>query len=245
LLLLQIQQNGRLAKKKKAENMTSIHFSNKQITVGKLVCVGANFSAHNAEMGRESKPESFLFIKPATALVDNDVPIEIPPFTTNLHHEVEMVLLIGRKGRRIPLDSALDYVDAVSAGLDLTARDLQARAKEHGLPWSMSKAFDGSARVAPFISIDKVDDLNSLDLSLVLNGKVKQQGNTRDMLLSAQSLIQFASRFFTLEPGDLLFCGTPAGVGPLKEGDVVEIDLGGGLTGAEFRVQEEQDVSKC
>lgn len=224
--------------------MSVVKFNNRAIQVGKIICVGANYAEHNTEMGRASKPESFLFMKPASAIPEEDGLIKIPPFTTNLHHEVEMVLLIGKGGKRIPLDSTLEHVAAVSVGLDLTARDLQSRAKEHGLPWTMSKGFDGSARVAPFVDIKAAGDINNLDLTLLLNGEIRQQGNTKQMLLNAQSLIQFASRFFTLNEGDLLYTGTPKGVGPLVSGDIVEIDIAG-ITGSEYKVIEEKDVSKC
>lgn len=224
--------------------MSYILFENNTIYVKKIICVGANYAEHNAEMGRASKPESFLFLKPATALVPEQSPILIPPFTTNLHHEVEMVILIGTGGRRIPLEKAFDHIAGVGAGIDLTARDLQSRAKEHGLPWSMSKAFDGSARVSHFVPMNSCEDIDNLDLTLAVNGEVRQQGNTSNMLLSCASLVQFASRFFTLQEGDLLFTGTPAGVGPLKKGDKVEIGLNG-LVGAEYDVDEEQDLDKC
>jgi 2-keto-4-pentenoate hydratase/2-oxohepta-3-ene-1,7-dioic acid hydratase in catechol pathway len=224
--------------------MTHISFENKDVRVNKIICVGANYAAHNAEMGRAGKPESFLFMKPSTALANNEEIIQIPPFTTNLHHEVEMVLLMGKGGRRIELDAALDHVEAVAAGLDLTARDLQLKAKEHGLPWTMSKGFDGSARTSPFVPVSEVGDLDNQDLLLAINGDVRQQGNTSEMLLNCASLIHYASRFFTLEAGDLLFTGTPAGVGPLVAGDKIEIALGE-YSHAEFDVVEEMDVSKC
>lgn len=224
--------------------MSYVTLNNSQVAVKKIICVGANYPAHNAEMGREEKPESFLFLKPPTALIPGDKPIEIPPFTTNLHHEVEMVLLMGGGGYRLKPEQAVEQIQGVGAGLDLTARDLQQRAKEHGLPWSMSKGFNGAARVTDMVEPGEFADLSDLNLTLAVNGEIRQQGSTADMLLDPAALICFASRFFTIEPGDLIFTGTPAGVGPLKPGDVVEIDLQG-TVGAEYTVQEEMDVSKC
>lgn len=224
--------------------MSYILVEGQKVKVGKIVCLGANYADHNAEMGRAGKPESFMFIKPGSSLIPGDEPIAIPPFTTNLHHEVEMVLLVGKGGHRIELDNALEHVAAVGAGLDLTARDLQLSAKEHGLPWSMSKAFLGSARVTAFIPKEKAGDLDDLMLSLAVNGDLRQRGSTADMLLPVAQLIQYASRFFGLEKGDLIYTGTPAGVGQLKKGDTVEIDIGG-FASASFDVTEEQDLEKC
>lgn len=213
------------------------------VSVGKIVCVGANYDDHNKEMGRTKRVEAVLFLKPPTALLHHGGTVLIPPFSTEVQHELEMVLLIGKAGKRIKAEDAPDHIAAVAVGLDMTARDLQRTAKEHGLPWAMAKGFDTSAPVSEFVPVSEVDPDNA-ELFLAVNGAVRQQCNTADMILSSSAIVSYVSRFFCLEPGDLIYTGTPAGVQPVKEGERLEITLSEIVT-ASFSVSEELDVEKC
>lgn len=194
----------------------------------KIVCVGRAYAAHAAEMGAERLTEPLLFLKPPSALLAPGDPIVLPAFSAAVHHEVEMVLRIGRRLRAASAEEAQEagVVDAVAVGLDLTARDLQSRAKERGHPWAVAKGFDGAAPLGSWAPLRDLRDLQELDLELRVNGEVRQSGNTRDLLWSPAETLAFISSRFTLEAGDLVFTGTPEGVGPLVAGDRVEARLG-------------------
>jgi acylpyruvate hydrolase len=209
------------------------------IPVGKIVCVGANYGRHISEMGRqtEERTEPMLFFKPPTALVRDRGIIHYPDFSNELHHELEMVLLIGSDGWRIPEEAAVDYVAGLGVGIDLTARDRQREAMQKGYPWAICKGFDDSAPVSDFIPLRPGIDPDDLKMTLKVNGELRQEGTTSDMLLSSGRLISAVSRYFRLERGDLLFTGTPEGVGPLQRGDAVEIELEG-LIKARFTIEE-------
>lgn len=226
--------------------MGCIHIQGQEepVHVGKIVCVGANYTEHNKEMGRADKVESILFLKPSTALLNEGQPITIPPFTIEVHHELEVVLLIGKGGKRIPTRKARNHIAAIGVGLDLTARDMQRVAKKHGLPWAVPKGFDGSAPVSKFIHLTDDIDLDDLHTTLTVNGTVRQQGHTANMLLDVCGLISYASRFYTLEAGDLIYTGTPEGVDLIKAGDVMEFGIDG-LVSATYKVEEEIAVEKC
>lgn len=197
-----------------------------EIRVGTIYCVGRNYRAHAREMGSEIPTEPVLFLKPATALVAEGDPILLPSFSGDVHHEVEMVLLIGMEGKDIPPTEAMDYVIGYGVGLDLTARDLQTEAKKNGLPWAVSKGFDGSAPVSRFLPVEAVPDPQSLELSLSVNGTVRQKSTTAEMIFPVREIVAAVSRYFTLTGGDLIYTGTPEGVGPLAPGDVLELSLG-------------------
>lgn len=151
--------------------------------------------------------------------------MRIPPFSSELHHEVEMVLLIGRQGTDIPAERAASYVEGYAVGLDMTLRDVQAEAKKKGLPWSVSKGFDTSAPLSPFVPAGTIADPHALDISLHVNGIMRQHSNTRNMLFRIETMLAYISSVFTLEPGDLVFTGTPEGVGPAQPGDVLTAGL--------------------
>jgi len=186
----------------------------------KIVCVGRNYSEHAKELSNDVPTEPVIFLKPATALLFAGAPFAYPDFSTDIHYEAELVFRIGRGGKDIPESSALEHVDAVTVGLDFTARDLQSKQKKAGLPWEIAKAFDGSAVVGKWIPLPS--DVADVRFSLLMNGDVVQQGHSADMLFAVPEVIAYASRFFTLQPGDLIFTGTPAGVGPVKRGDVLD-----------------------
>lgn len=188
----------------------------------KILCIGRNYAEHAKELSSEVPTEPVLFLKPKSALLASDKPLYYPEFTDDLHYECELVLRIGRNGRHIREEDALDYVSDISVGLDFTARDLQAKLKAKGLPWEISKAFDGSAAVGRFVPLPPTKNLSALQFELQRNGKTVQRGDTADMIFSPAKILTYASRFFTLNIGDLIFTGTPAGVGPVEVYDKLE-----------------------
>ena len=216
----------------------------KPVSVGNIVCVGANYDDHNREMGRTKRVEAVLFLKPSTALIHDGGTFLIPSFSTEVQHELEMVLLIGKGGKRIEAAKAKEHIAGVAVGLDMTARDLQRAAKEHGLPWATAKGFDTSAPVSEFIPVSDGIDPDAVELTLAVNGSVRQTCNTADMILPSAAIVSYVSRFFPLSEGDLVYTGTPAGVRPVKDGDTMEIALGE-LTTASFDVREELETEKC
>jgi fumarylpyruvate hydrolase len=166
-----------------------------------------------------------FFLKPPSAIVSGGGSVELPTDAGSVHHEVEMVLAIGRAGRAIPAERAMEHVLGFAVGLDLTLRDVQSEAKRHGEPWSLAKGFDGSAPLSAVAPRDEVGDGSGLTIRLEVNGELRQSGNTAQMLRTSAELVAEASRWLTLDPGDLIFTGTPAGVGPLAPGDRLEATL--------------------
>ncbi len=197
------------------------------VVPGKLICIGRNYAAHAAEMGAEAPEEPMIFLKPSTALVGHGGRIVLPAMSEDVHHEVELVVVLGRGGKNIPEADALDHVDAYAVGLDMTARDLQARAKSKGHPWSVAKGFDTFAPLGPLVEARKIRDPQDLEIKLVINDEVRQHGHTSRMIHTVAKLIAYASRIFTLLPGDLIFTGTPEGVGPVHDGDRLEATISG------------------
>ncbi len=205
---------------------------------GKLICIGKNYARHAAEMGGTVPEEPMIFLKPATSLVGNGGRVILPAMTKEVHHEVELVAVIGRGGKNIPEEKALDHVDGYAVGLDMTARDLQSQAKSKGQPWSVAKGFDTFAPMGGVAPARDVADPQRLDISLKVNGETRQAGTTEDMIFPVRQLIAYCSRIFTLMPGDLLFTGTPEGVGPVQDGDVLEAVVDG-LPELRVRVRSE------
>jgi 2-keto-4-pentenoate hydratase/2-oxohepta-3-ene-1,7-dioic acid hydratase in catechol pathway len=192
------------------------------VAVGKLLCIGRNYADHAAEMKRDVPDEPMVFLKPATAVVRSGGTVRLPPQSRNVHHEVELVAAIGTEGRDVDPDDALDHVAGYAAGIDVTARDLQDEAKEQRHPWSVAKGFDTFAPLGPLAAPEAVGDPQALTLRLRRNGTLRQEASTADMIFPVAELISFCSRIFTLEPGDLLYTGTPSGVGPIEDGDTLE-----------------------
>lgn len=191
----------------------------------KIICIGKNYAAHAKEMKSAVPSEPVFFLKPDTALLQKGHDFYYPDFTKNLHHEIEIVYKIGKTGKHIAPEFALKYISEVGIGIDFTARDLQDKAKEKGLPWEIAKAFDNAAVICPeFISLEKVNPAN-INFHLDVNGNTIQKGNTSDMIFSIEQIISYISKFITLKTGDLLFTGTPEGVGPVKQGDVLSLYL--------------------
>jgi acylpyruvate hydrolase len=188
----------------------------------KILCIGRNYADHIKELANERPDQPVVFLKPETALVENNKAVAYPEFTNDLHHEAEIVLRVSKEGRNIPLNSAFHYFDSIGIGVDFTARDLQSKQKAKGLPWEIAKSFDQSAPVSVFLPVKQFQDIKNLSFMLKVNGVVRQNGNTCDMMFSFDEIISYCSRFFTLLPGDLIFTGTPAGVGPVSPGDHLE-----------------------
>jgi acylpyruvate hydrolase len=185
----------------------------------KIICIGRNYADHAREMNDSVPEKPVFFLKPDTSLILNNLPFFYPGFSSEVHHEVEIVLKINRLGRSIDEKFAHRYYDEIGVGIDFTARDLQGECKRKGLPWEMAKAFDGSAPLGGFVSKNKISDMGNIALRLDLNGKTVQQGNSADMIFNFDQLISYVSGFITLKIGDLIYTGTPAGVGAVKVGD--------------------------
>jgi acylpyruvate hydrolase len=194
---------------------------------GKILCIGRNYAAHAREMMADVPDAPVVFLKPSTALLHDGGTIMLPAMTQDVHHEVELVVVIGREGKHIAEADALAHVAAYAVGLDMTARDIQARAKEKREPWSVAKGFDTFAPLGQVSAASEVGDPHDLHIELKVNGEIRQSGSTADMIFSIQALIAYCSRVFTLEPGDLLYTGTPEGVGPVKDGDELVATVSG------------------
>lgn len=180
----------------------------------KIICVGRNYSEHAKELNNDIPKDPVIFMKPKSALLLPDKPLYYPEFTDELHYECELVVKICKNGKYIQEKFAPKYYKEISVGIDFTARDLQKQLKEKGLPWEIAKAFDSSAAVGDFLSIEDGLDINNIDFELKKNDETVQKGNSKDMLFPINEVIEYVSQYFTLNIGDLIFTGTPAGVGP-------------------------------
>lgn len=190
----------------------------------KIICIGRNYAEHAKELNNPVPAKPVVFMKPASALLVNEKPFYYPDFTNDLHHEIEIVLKIAKNGRHVQPEFASSYYEEIGLGIDFTARDLQQECKEKGQPWEIAKAFDGSAVLGKFVPVDRVNR-QAIEFRLLKNGEVVQHGNTKDLLFSFEQIIVYVSRFFKLQQGDLIYTGTPAGVGPVLVGDVLEGEL--------------------
>lgn len=193
----------------------------------KIICIGRNYSEHAKELNNEIPDEPVLFMKPKSALLLPDKPLYYPEFTDDLHYECEVVLRICKNGKYIQEKFAKKYYNEISVGIDFTARDLQQKQKSKGLPWEIAKAFDSSAAVGRFLPLTPEMNIQDLDFELKLNDQTVQQSNTKHMLFTANKIVEYASRFFTLNIGDLIFTGTPAGVGAVSVYDHLDAFLQG------------------
>ena len=193
----------------------------------KIICIGQNYLEHIKELNSAIPDEPIFFLKPDTALLIDNKPFYIPDFSNDIHHEIEIVLKINRLGKNISENFAHKYYDELTVGIDFTARDIQKIQKIKGLPWEKAKGFDNSAPVGRFVSKANLPPLNNLNFYLNIKGKTVQKGNTSDLLFSFDKIIAFISQFITLKIGDLIFTGTPVGVGAVKIGDKLEAFLEG------------------
>jgi acylpyruvate hydrolase len=187
----------------------------------KIFCIGRNYVEHAKELNNAVPTKPLVFMKPPTALLLENKPFYYPDFTKNLHHEIEIVLRISKNGKAIQPEFANRYYDKIALGIDFTARDVQDDLKAKGQPWELAKAFDNSAVLSNFVEL-KDFDASNIAFSMTKNGETVQQGTTQDLIFSFDTLVSFLSNYFTLQQGDLIYTGTPAGVGPVKVGDRLE-----------------------
>lgn len=190
----------------------------------KIICIGRNYSEHARELGNEVPEDPVIFMKPDTAVLKKGSDFYIPEFSDDVHYELEVVLKISKGGKYIRKEAASKHYEEIGLGIDFTARDLQSKLKNKGLPWELAKGFDGSAVLSDFVSKENYD-LQNLNFSLAKNQELVQNGNTKDMIFSFDDIIAFASQYFTLRVGDLIFTGTPQGVGKVMENDFLEAYL--------------------
>lgn len=200
----------------------------------KIICIGRNYTEHIAELQNERPSEPVVFLKPDSAVLLKQHPFVIPEFSDDIHHEVEVLVKINKVGKYIDAKFAHKYYDEIGLGIDFTARDLQTKLKEKGLPWEKAKAFDGSAVIGDFLSIKNLSSLENLTFELTNNGQTVQKGNTSNMLWKIDELISHVSQYFTLKIGDVIFTGTPQGVAKVNPNDVLEGFLEGNKL---FRIQ--------
>lgn len=188
----------------------------------KIICIGRNYVDHIKELSNERPKDPVVFIKPDSAVLPNEQDFYIPDFSADIHYEVEVLVKIKKVGKHISPEFSSLYYDQLGLGIDFTARDLQEELKAKGLPWEKCKGFDGAAVIGSWVSVTSIENVNDVQFSLSKNGSVVQQASTAQMLWNIDELVSYVSRFFTLKKGDIIFTGTPSGVGPVKAGDVLE-----------------------
>lgn len=192
----------------------------------KIICIGLNYRQHAAEMGWELPTEPVVFLKPDSALLKKNKPLFLPDFSEDIQYEVEIVVMISKLGKGILAKYAHRYYEEITLGIDVTARDIQSRNARAGMPWELSKCFDGAAPIGKFVPVSSIDDVLNVDFRLDINGRTVQKSNSSDMIFNINQIIEYVSRFFTLKTGDLIFTGTPSGVGRLHRNDNLVAYLG-------------------
>lgn len=204
--------------------------SGQHFPIGKILCIGRNYAEHIKELGNATPEAPVIFIKPASSVIGEGETIVIPSDSHDCHHEAELAVLIGRKGKDIPVDQAMDYIAGYGVGIDLTLRDVQGELKKKGLPWEIAKGFDTSCPLSAFVEASRVADPQNLKIRLTVNGEIRQDGNTSMMIHRIPAIISHMSRNFTLDPGDVILTGTPAGVGRIVSGDTLAAEIPGVAT---------------
>lgn len=192
----------------------------------KIIAIGRNYAAHAKELNNPVPTTPVIFMKPDTAALKDNRPFYIPEFSSDIHYELEVILKICKEGKHIQEKFASNYYDEIGLGIDFTARDIQSKHKEKGLPWELAKSFDNSAAISRFLPKSDFADLYQIDFNLQINKEVRQTGNTSNLLFSFEQIIAFVSQYITLKKGDLIFTGTPEGVGPVHQGDHLEAWIG-------------------
>jgi 2-keto-4-pentenoate hydratase/2-oxohepta-3-ene-1,7-dioic acid hydratase in catechol pathway len=192
----------------------------------KIICIGLNYRKHASEMGWPVPEEPVVFLKPDSSILKNNKPFFLPGFSENIHYEVEVVIKISKLGKGISAKFAPRYFNEITIGIDITARDLQSRLAANGMPWEISKCFDGAAPIGRFVPVNTIEDPANVDFRLEINGKVVQESNTSDMIFGLNEIVEYVSKYFTLKTGDLIFTGTPPGVGKLQRNDNLVAYLG-------------------
>ncbi len=199
--------------------------TSKRWPVGKIVCLGRNYSEHIKELGNAVPDKPVIFIKPSTSIIPDGGTVIIPDYSDDCHHEVELALLIGKSGKNISRTTAMDYIAGFGVAIDLTLRDVQSAQKEKGLPWEIAKGFDTSCPLSDFVPADQVSDPHNLQLTLSVNEEIKQDGNSSFMMRSIPQIVEEMSAIFTLEEGDIILTGTPAGVSRVQSGDTMTAEI--------------------
>ncbi|WP_285058608.1 fumarylacetoacetate hydrolase family protein [Pedobacter ginsengisoli] len=193
----------------------------------KIIAIGRNYAAHAKELNNPIPGSPVIFLKPDTAVLKDNKPFYLPDFSSEIHYELEVVLKVCKEGKYISEKFASNYYEELGLGIDFTARDIQNAHKEKGLPWELAKAFDNSAAISNFVPKSSISNIYELDFELHINGQTRQNGNTRNILFSFEKIISFVSQYITLKKGDLIFTGTPEGVGQIHQGDKLEAWLSG------------------
>lgn len=197
-----------------------------QFTIGKIVCLARNYAEHARELGNETPAAPVLFMKPASSVIGNGETVRIPAYSQECHYEVELAVLIGIQAHNVTAESALEHVAGYGVAIDMTLRDVQNQLKAKGLPWEIAKGFDTSCPLSDFVPASVVADPHNLNLKLAVNGEIRQNGCTDDMINRIPQIIAHISGIFTLEPGDVILTGTPAGVGQVTADDVMTAEIG-------------------
>jgi len=201
--------------------------TNQSFPIGKIVCLARNYAEHARELGNETPPAPVLFMKPASSVIGDGDTVRIPAYSQECHYEVELAVLIGRECRAVAAENAMEYVAGYATAIDMTLRDVQNQLKAKGLPWEIAKGFDSACPLSDFVPASAVDDPHNLRLRLSVNGVSRQDGSSADMINRIPQIIAHVSAIFTLEPGDVILTGTPAGVGQVVAGDVMEAEIVG------------------
>jgi acylpyruvate hydrolase len=201
--------------------------TNQQFPIGKIVCLARNYAEHARELGNETPAAPVLFMKPATSVIGDGETVRIPAYSQECHYEVELAVLIGKQCRAVSAAKALEYVAGYGTAIDMTLRDVQNQLKAKGLPWEIAKGFDSACPLSDFVPASAVADPHNLRLRLSVNGTLRQDGNSADMINRVPQIVAHISAIFTLEPGDVILTGTPAGVGQVVAGDVMEAEIEG------------------
>lgn len=201
--------------------------TNQEFPIGKIVCLARNYAEHARELGNETPAAPVLFMKPASSVIGDGDTVRIPPYSQECHYEVELAVLIGRECRAVSAENAMECVAGYGTAIDMTLRDVQNSLKAKGLPWEIAKGFDSACPLSDFVPASAVPDPHNLRLHLSVNGELRQDGCSSDMINRVPRIIAYISAIFTLQPGDVILTGTPAGVGQVVAGDVIEADIEG------------------
>lgn len=199
----------------------------KELPIGKILCIGRNYVEHIRELGNETPEAPIIFMKPASSIIGEGEEVVIPPYSVNCHHEAELALLIGKCGKNIPEEDALSFLAGYGVAIDLTLRDVQDGLKKKGLPWDIAKGFDTACPLSSFTPAGEVPDPQQLNIRMKVNDEIRQDGSTSLMICPAARLVSYLSTIFTLEPGDIILTGTPAGVSRIDGGDRLEAEIPG------------------
>lgn len=206
------------------------------LNIGNIYCIGRNYVEHAVELNNKPPEQPLVFLKPTSSVIFDGDTINLPPQSNNVHHEVELVVAIGKTGKSIPKDKALDHIAGYGVGIDVTARDIQQEAKDNAHPWTVAKGFDTFAPLSPFVDWHRISNPQDIMLEISVNGITRQSDSTKLMIFSVAELISYLSNIFTLQAGDLIFTGTPKGVSPIKSGDQIEATMNNGLASVSVTV---------